>query len=186
MPETVTASTKELAKRLEREAMLGGPEEGDDPVVDVLWREAKRWLLGGCVGYALALAKESEGTVIALECRKAGTGDGDWTLRHAGLHRGDPQQCLAEIAAGRGDRLAVVDALGEGTFDDRMDLYWLDGHEFRVVTAEGRPWSDGKAAETTVHLLPGPCLALGLEFDVEACLAEIEARPGTRPTGMAP
>jgi len=189
-----SASPEDVAKALHDEAMMGGPDEFgcDDPITWVLWWEMKRWMLGQCAPLAMHLSATRGYPIAIIEC--APEGSRQWGLRHAAVTTLPEAEAAALIEQGRGFDLPIIDAAGTGTLQDRMELYWAQGHDFRVtLTAnpecvlrrllEDRPaiqkWDgdqrDGRIPdlEHVIPRLPGLSLALGAPFEIKEAVETI-------------
>lgn len=167
-----------IADLMWKEALLGGPDdiECDDPGILVLWADIARYMLASCHLLALHLQNQVACEIVVLEVRN---GSGPWDLRHAAVTTLSPEALTAALAGpGKGMDIPVIDAIGGGTFDDRIDLYG-GFDEYRVVHADGvhatylnpiRERPDALVSCDPVVRLPGLALALGARFDLAAAL----------------
>ena len=126
-----------IAAVLREEALLGGidEQECEDAALWVLWDEVGRYMLGECHVLAAHLHRERGFEVVVLEARGGGACH-DWVMRHVAVTPLPAAHLAAELASTDGLDLPVIDAIGAGTFGERLRLY--DGFdEYRVVQADG-------------------------------------------------
>jgi len=189
----VGCTVEDVAAAMFRECMQGGPQNAgdcDDPLVHALWHHLRQFMLGACTSMADHLQRTRGLPAIILECR--GKGRDHWFLRHAAVATIPAEEAAALVAAGQGDAVPILDAAGGGTFADRMDLYWSQDDEYRVVMAgdpacsvhsmfaEKGKWGsrrEGVDFEEHIAHLPGLALRLGVPFDLRAAVAKAVESP---------
>ena len=169
-----------LASAAARDALRGGPE-GDDPVMAILYLEARQFMHGACTLLASHL-KESRGLpVVLIQGHPPGQG---WMMRHAMVCRCGAEEAAASIDAGRGEEVPVLDAAGGGAVGERLSLYREAGWDYRVILGrdprngaswmwEPRPGRPLSRQEHVVARLPALAHALDLPFDLEEALEGI-------------
>ncbi len=169
-----------IAAAAARDALGGAPRDGD-PVMAVLYHEARQFLHGACSLLASHLNESRGLPVVLIQGRQPGQG---WMTRHAMACACAEAKAVAMLGAGRGYEVPVLDAAGGGTLRQRLPLYAKPGWEYQAILAtdpgcnvrwmwEPRPGRPPSGQEGVIQRLPALALALGVPFDLREALSAI-------------